>query len=760
MRLSTTDKLAVYLNYYTIEPRSYKPLAGYISENYKVTDSSDRNWLLKVYQDSSEIPNAISENMVLNYLHQHGVVNISKPITNKHGQYLTAVDNDTYCRLLSYIEGSIMTQQHMTTELLQDFGAKAAKLDLVMGNVYQDQVAARRDKWNLLYLTLSKRDIDCIREANERKIVAYFLDQYEALAGDKVHLLRHSMIHNDLNDQNVIIGDNVINGFIDFGDMAYAPLIFEVAIALTYIMMLSSNPIVDACTFITAYHNELPLQKQEVKLLYYLIAGRLCTSVISSAKAKDEGADTEYIMISEKPAWKMMRYWMSISPKKITNAFLRATCFQTDDPVTLTARRENRRQTLIPSAIKMSYKNPIHMHSAAFQYMHDVYGNTYLDAYNNVSHIGHCHPAVTAAISQQSRILNTNSRYHYDSLGEYAEQLLSYFPSSLSRVFFLNSGSAASDLSIRLAQNFTGKKKMACIESGYHGNTQMGINVSPYKYNGRGGSGIAPQILELPLAKLYHGEMSSADDYLADAKQRIAHSIDHGQALAGFIAEAISGCGGQVPLAPGYLRGMHQYLSKLQIPLIIDEVQTGFGRIGSHFWAYEMHEVIPEMVVLGKPMGNGHPLAAVVCTQDIAESFDNGMEFFSSFGGNPVSCEVGKAVLNVIEEEGLRQNAMEIGGYMKEQLSSLAKFHLSIGDVRGHGLFLGVELMTESGKPDTKLAQHIKHYLKDRYILTSTDGKYDNVLKIKPPLCFTAANADQYCEVLKDGLADAAHYNL
>jgi len=136
------------------------------------------------------------------------------------------------------------------------------------------------------------------------------------------------------------------------------------------------------------------------------------------------------------------------------------------------------------------------------------------------------------------------------------------------------------------------------------------------------------------------------------------------------------------------------------------------------------------------------------------------MEFFSSFGGNPVSCEVGKAVLNVIEEEGLRQNAMEIGGYMKEQLSSLAKFHLSIGDVRGHGLFLGVELITESGKPDTKLAQHIKHYLKDRYILTSTDGKYDNVLKIKPPLCFTAANADQYCEVLKDGLADAAHYNL
>ncbi len=746
------EKLTTYLRPYGIEPSSSTPLAGYISENYKITDVTGQKWLLKVYQDNSDIPLVKAENEVLQLLHQHGDVNASVPVANQDGQYLSTMADGTHCRLLSYIEGDFMEQKTMTAELLKDFGAKAARMDLILANAYQAEIAARRDKWNLSYLSLSKKDIDSIQEADQKKIVAYFIDQFEAQITDQIQSLRHSVIHNDLNDQNVLIADDKINGFIDFGDMAYSPLIYEVAIALTYIMMLSADPVADACTFIKAYHEVLPLQRVEIDRLYYLIAGRLCTSVISSAKAKAEGADTAYILISEKPAWKLIHYWLRMNPIGITYQFLQAASYPTDHPATKAKTRVERRHAYIPKAVKMSYKEPIQMQSAAFQYMYDIYGNTYLDAYNNIPLVGHCHPAVTAAISQQARTLNTNTRYHYDSLGEYAEQLLSLFPASLNRVFFVNSGSAASDLSIRLAQQYTGAQTIACIESGYHGNTQIGINVSPYKYAGKGGKGREEDIIELPLAKLYQGSCDTTVEYLTEAVCRIEKAKAAGKPLAGCIAESISGCGGQVAQAPGYLHGIQQYLKEDDVPLIMDEVQTGFGRVGSTYWAYELHNVLPDIVILGKPMGNGHPLAAVVCRKEIAEAFDNGMEFFSSFGGNPVSCAVGLAVLHVIEEEELQQQALQVGNYMKAQLEDLAMIHPAIGDVRGEGLFLGVELINPEGKADTAQAQYAKQYLKENYILTSTDGKYDNVLKIKPPLCFTYDNADEYCDVLEAAL--------
>ena len=746
------DKLKSYLNQFDIVPTAVKPLAGYVSENYRISDQDGKHWLLKIYRDESEKSLIETENNILVELQNKLNVELSNPIANRNGEYITSLSDGSFCRLLTYIEGTLLLHSDLSSTLLRDFGHQAAQFDIALLDQINPMIAAKVDKWDLKYFSLSKKDVHHIAEPSERKIVDYFIDQFDAHVNDHIQSLRHSVIHNDLNDQNILVEKGRIKGIIDFGDMAYSPLIFESAIAMTYIMLSAEEPVNAASIFLQAYHQSLPLSEQEVRLLYYLVAGRLCTSVISSAKAKAEGVDNDYVLSSEKSSWKLLHYWITQNPIGITNDFLKATDYPIKDVQKQIKYREARRTKLISPAVKMSYDSPIHMQSAAFQYMHDIHGRTYLDAYNNIPHIGHCHPAVTQAISHQARTLNTNTRYHYDSLGEYAEQLLSYFPESLSHVFFVNSGSAASDLSIRLAQNYTDHQQIACIESGYHGNTQIGINISPYKYSGKGGSGLHKQIIELPLPKLYKGQMSCAKDYVEDAISKIEQSLSNGHFIAGFIAEAISGCGGQVPLAPGYIKGMREYLSLHHIPMIIDEVQTGFGRMGSHFWAFELNDIIPDMVVLGKPMGNGHPLAAVVCTQAIAEAFDNGMEFFSSFGGNPVSCEVGKAVISVIEKEGLQQNALEVGQHMSQQLLVLADTYPAIGDVRGHGLFLGVELMDETGEPDTHLAHYVKHYLKDRYILTSTDGKYDNVIKIKPSLCFTKSNADQYCEVLQEAL--------
>ncbi|MBA7556642.1 [LysW]-aminoadipate semialdehyde transaminase [subsurface metagenome] len=296
------------------------------------------------------------------------------------------------------------------------------------------------------------------------------------------------------------------------------------------------------------------------------------------------------------------------------------------------------------------------MTRAAFQYMYDAEGNTYLDMRNNIPHVGHCHPRVVIAGERQMARLNTNTRYLYDELTSFSEHLLSKFPDSLNRVFLVNSGSAAVDLAIRLALDHTQKSKIAVLEHGYHGNTNTGIGISHYKYSGKGGQGKGKQVIQLSLPDVYRGKFNDPSS-AGERYSREAISIidEAGPGLAALIAEPVVGCGGQVPLAEGYLRHMYTFIRQQGGVCISDEVQTGFGRLGNFFWGFEMHNVTPDIVVLGKPMGNGHPLAAVVTTEDICSSFENRMEFFSSFGGNPVSCSIGQAVLQVIEDEKLQE---------------------------------------------------------------------------------------------------------
>ena len=395
------------------------------------------------------------------------------------------------------------------------------------------------------------------------------------------------------------------------------------------------------------------------------------------------------------------------------------------------------------------------MARAAFQYMYDRRGNAFLDAYNNIPHVGHSHPKVVAAGQRQMALLNTNTRYLYDVLPAYAEKLLAKFPPSLNKVYFVNSGSAASDLALRLARAHTGQETVAVMEHGYHGNTQNTIDISDYKFSHQKGQGQKAYILKVPIPDTYRGKYTDNSGSAGRAYAREAAAMV-GQSplpVAAFIAEPIVGCGGQVPLAKGYLKGVYEAIRKQGGVCISDEVQTGFGRLGDHFWGYEAQGVVPDMVILGKPMGNGHPMGAVVTTAAIAESFEKGVEFFSSFGGNPVSCAIGLSVLEVIEEEDLQANAKAVGDYYQLLFRELQAEYPSIGDVRGLGLFLGVELVKPSTlEPDTVLAHRVKNTLREQNILISTDGPHDSVLKTKPPLCFTKDNAGQVVEAVREVL--------
>lgn len=740
--------VSILNTYYGLINCTLTALEGYDSINFKVS-SNKGLFVLKKYTYTEETLAILqAEDSTANQLDGISHLNFPKSIANTNQESFSIVDEAIY-RLLPFIEGDFIANVDKDVQLLVSFGTALASIDKTLERHYSAVFAAKETVWDLKHFKKNQQYLNDITNSKDRNIVRYFFLQFHEQITPVQHLFRKSVIHNDANDWNVLTKNGVVTGFIDFGDMCHTWLINELAIGLTYLMMNDNNPLKTAEIILKSYHSVFPLHENELDALYYLIAARLCTSVCNSAHSKKQKPDSDYITISEKPAWNLLKTWLRINPIKATDTFRRACGFQeTEKP--LLAKQLKRRTSNLSPALSLSYETPIQMSRSAFQFMYDTEGNTILDAYNNIMLVGHCHPKVVEAGQRTLARLNTNTRYIYEELLSYSEKLLAKFPAHLNKVFFVNSGSAASDLAIRMAKTHTKKDKIMVLEHGYHGNTQYGIDISHYKYNHKGGKGKAESIVETAMPKVYNSGFSSESEatahYVKFAQKQIKETNND---IAAFIAEPIVGCGGQVPLAPGYLKAIYPSIRAHGGICISDEVQVGFGRLGAHFWGFEMHGVVPDMVVLGKPMGNGHPIGAVVTTTEIAASFDNGMEFFSSFGGNPVSCAIGEAVLDVIEADDLQAHALEVGSYLKLGLEQLKQAYKQIGEVRGSGLFLGVELITAASVPNTKLAKIIKNEICKKNILISTDGPYDSVLKIKPPLYFNKENAQELLDNLK-----------
>ena len=418
-----------------------------------------------------------------------------------------------------------------------------------------------------------------------------------------------------------------------------------------------------------------------------------------------------------------------------------------------------RRKKVLGSALSLSYSSPLTIVRGEGQYLYDADGRKYLDCVNNVCHVGHCHPAVVSAGQDQMALLNTNTRYLHPTIIELSEHLTSLLPDPLTVCFFVNSGSEANELALRLARAHTQRREIVVLEHGYHGNTQGLIDVSHYKFAGKGGEGPGATTTVSLLPDPYRGKFqghstATAEAYAGEFKGLLEHLHSIGRPPAAFLAESISGCGGQVLYPAGYLRMAADYLRSSGGLFIADEVQVGFGRVGDDWWAFEADGFVPDIVTMGKPMGNGHPIAAVVTTQEVANSFNTGMEYFNTFGGNPVSAAIGKAVLSVLDSGGVKSNARDVGAYFLTQLQALQSEHHIIGDVRGRGLFIGVDLVKcrESKEPATTLAGRVVEYAKEHGVLLSTDGPGNNVLKIKPPLVINKEDVDTAIYVLGNAL--------
>jgi 4-aminobutyrate aminotransferase-like enzyme/Ser/Thr protein kinase RdoA (MazF antagonist) len=660
-------------------------------------------------------------------------------------------------RLLEYIDGAPWYEGGGASRaILTDLGRVLATIDSAL-ETFDHAAAHRTHRWDLSEAGQHRARISAIDSA-ARRAMAEGLFQRWAGARPLLARLPHSVIHGDANDENILIDGDGVVGVIDFGDALINPTICDLAIALAYAMLDASDPLDAAATIVAGYNGVRPLSDLEREVLFPLICGRLGTTVAVAADRRRIAPDHPNWFITEARAWTLIERVGTLDPAGATRRLMQ------DIPQARSVRPATRQDVLadrsrhVSRALSIAYREPLNIARGLGQILFDVSGRPFLDLVNNVAHVGHGHPRVVEAGQRQMARLNTNTRYLYRELNDYASRLSAMLPASLDMCFFVNSGSEANELAIRLARTHTRRRDVLVVDAAYHGNTNTLVAASPYKFKGKGGTGVAePWVHVSPIPDGYRGTHKGSDRLAGEAwADDVRRSIDRaGAPIAAFLVESLMSCAGQVVPPPGYLSGAFQAVRDAGGVCLSDEVQCGFGRVGSRFWGFDLDAAIPDIVALGKSIGNGHPMGAVVTTREIAASFENGMEFFSTFGGNPVSCAIGLAVLDVIRDEDLQAHALTVGEYFMRGLRGLAEQHPIIGDVRGAGLFIGVELVRDRQtlEPATEAAGRIVNAMRDRGVLLSTDGPFENVLKIKPPMVLTEDDVDMALRCLDDVLA-------
>lgn len=411
---------------------------------------------------------------------------------------------------------------------------------------------------------------------------------------------------------------------------------------------------------------------------------------------------------------------------------------------------ERRRELLGPN-VSTFYEEPVHIVRGDGVWLWDKDGRRYLDCYNNVAHVGHCNPRVVDALCAQARTLNTHTRYLHEGILDYVERLTATFDDPLSTAIMTCTGSEANDIALRMAEAMTGKRGIIATDATYHGNTTLVSHLSRSNVPAVG-FGLGEYLRHVEAPDSYRIDDPDGNRFAAHVARAVEDLQASGIGLAALIVCPIFLNEGFPTQVEGWLRPAAEVVRKAGGLLICDEVQSGFGRCGSHFWGHQKQGVVPDIVTMGKPMGNGHPVAGVVTTPDIMARFRTSFRYFNTFGGNPVSCAAAMAVLDELQEKDLQANALAIGTMAHERLSALAERHEVIGDVRQSGMVFGAEFVTdrETKEPAPDYADRVVNAMRARGILLSKLGRHKNTLKIRPPMPFAAEHLDLLIETLDD----------
>jgi 4-aminobutyrate aminotransferase-like enzyme len=586
--------------------------------------------------------------------------------------------------------------------------------------------------------------------------VEWVLDRFQDLVAPVLPGLRAQVIHGDMSLDNVLLGDDLrVSGIVDFGDMTHAPLVCDLAVAVADVLHGREDAIEAADSLIRGYVSVTPLEEEEAGLLADLVAARLATEItITAWRQRFYPDNAAYAVSGESGARAFLDAMEAMGIDAVARRFGEA-CRGLPYRRSATSDLLERRRRALPRS-PLFYEHPVHLVRGEGVWLFDPDGRRYLDCYNNVPVVGHGHPRVVQAVTQQQRLLATHSRYLHEAIVELAERLQATMPPGLDAVMVVNSGSEANDLAWRIARAATGRTGAVVTACAYHGLTEATHALSPEEW----AKGEQPaHVATIPAPDGYRGPYRREQD--GWTRRYAAHIDDAGRALgdhglaAIYLDPAFTSDGILSP-PPTYLREAARRARALGGLVVADEVQAGHGRSGTHLWSFQASGIEPDMVVMGKPMGNGFPIAALLVRSQLLGGIPEEVELFSTFGGNPVACAAALAVLAVIEDEGLVANAAKVGSYLRQGLLTLAERHPLIGDVRGEGLLLGVELTDEAREPAAGRARKITEAMRERGILLSATGPSGNVLKIRPPLVFGREHADLLLQALDEVLTQSA----
>ena len=742
-----------------VESPSLHPLAGERDQNFRVDTAGGRRFLFKISNPADGGPVLEMQAAALRHIERVDpglpVMRALPSVTGGSWVEVPGADGRAYpARLFTFLSGRAAASTALTTGAIWAYGQTAARLGRALRGFFHP-AADYEIQWDVTRLPELRPLLAHLADGHRRDQAERVLRRFEALVAPKLPGLRAQVIHGDLSLDNVLLGDDLrVSGIVDFGDMTHAPLVCDLAIAIADVLHGRDDAIDAAESLIGGYASVTPLEEEEAGLLADLVAARLATEIaITAWRLRFHPGNAAYAASGEPGARAFLDSMEAAGMEAVARRFA-------DAGRGLPYRRSatgdllERRRRALPRS-PLFYEQPVHIVRGEGVWLFDPDGRRYLDCYNNVPVAGHSHPRVVQAVTQQQRLLATHSRYLHEGIVELAERLQATMAPGLDAVMFVNSGSEASDLAWRIARAATGRSGAVVTACAYHGLSEAAHALSPEEW----AKGEQPaHVATIPAPDGYRGLYRREQDGWAE--RYAAHIDDAGRALgdrglaAIYLDPAFTSDGILAP-PPAYLREAARRARASGGLVVADEVQAGYGRCGTHLWSFQASGIEPDMVVMGKPMGNGFPVAAVVARSGLLDAVPGEVELFSTFGGNPVACAAALAVLAVVEDEGLAANAARVGSYLRQGLLTLAERHPLIGDVRGEGLLLGVELADEARQPAAGHARKITEAMRERGILLSATGPAGNVLKIRPPLVFEREHADILLQALDEVLASS-----
>jgi 4-aminobutyrate aminotransferase-like enzyme/Ser/Thr protein kinase RdoA (MazF antagonist) len=639
----------------------------------------------------------------------------------------------------------------LSDEALVGWGETTARLGLALRTFIHPNMI-RRLPWDVQHAARVRPMLDAVTDPELRRLVVAVLDRYDEVVAPIWPSLRSQALHGDLTADNVLADDaGRITGIIDFGDLSYTALVVDLASVLDSLASgrAGEEMIRVARLVLDGYERVVPLEQRELAVMGELWAARSAVGVaIGSWRAARGLEEAGFATRLDDVAGEMMEHLLATGWSRVAR---RLGALDLGAGRTEHGLAERRDRVFGPAMESLSYAEPIEMAQAEGVWMTDTAGRRYLDMYNNVVGVGHAHPRVTSAVARQWRVLNTNLRYLHHGAVELAERLLATCPPGLDTVLFVNSGSEANDLAWRIARAYTGNAGGLCTDFAYHGVSDA---IAPFSPETVPPGGRPPHVETWVPADAYRGTDLGPESFV-EALDRLSRK---GFAPAMTILDGVLQSDGVRVLEPAYVRELLRLTHDAGGLWVADEVQGGHGRTGEALWSFERFGITPDLVTLGKPMGNGQPVGAVITRRELLEPFARDTVFFSTFAGNQVSMAAAHAVLDVLADERVLPRVTAAGEALRSAVRSATSGHPAVGDVRGIGLANGIELVRDrvGREPDGAAAAGVANGLRRRGVLVGTTGRPGNVLKVRPPLAFTADLVPTFVAALVEALDEAA----